>query len=284
METADRTRTAGARLEPQRLLGTAPSAAFAPAGSSGERVFFAERLALFARIACLASSGFLVMRIVLNAAGGAEHPGRAARSIPGVSPGRDADPPAPSGSWPAAAPSSDRGLRRLDAAGTIAAAFAYALMESTMPLPWRPDQLVLLILNAVLLGRAALVPSDPRRTAWISAVAVAPIPFVTFFLFRGASFGDLLPGRRRHASDALGDLHRPARDAHLERDLPPSPLDSPRAAARANTRSSRRSAKAGWASSTAPSTRCCGARRRSSCSPRRAPARRICGASSGRRS
>jgi eukaryotic-like serine/threonine-protein kinase len=185
--------TPATRVEPLRLLGTAPSAAFAPAGPSGERDFLAERLALFGRIACLASSGFLVMRLVLNAVAqqSAKH--------------------APLEAFPVfhlvatailflvwilagSRTFSERDLRRLDAAGTIAAAFAYALMASTMPLPWRPDQLVLLILNAVLLGRAALVPSEPHRTAWISAVSVAPIPVVTFFLFRGAVFGDLLPG------------------------------------------------------------------------------------------
>ena len=46
----------------------------------------------------------------------------------------------------------------------------------TMSVAWRPDQLVLLIANAVLLGRAALVPSEPRRTTWISAASVAAIP------------------------------------------------------------------------------------------------------------
>jgi eukaryotic-like serine/threonine-protein kinase len=190
---AEGSRTPATRVEPLRLLGTAPSAAFAPTGPSGERDFLAERLALFARIACLASSGFLVMRLVLNAVAT-----RSARHSP-----LEAFPVFHLVAtailfliWILAGSRalSDRGLRRLDAAGTIAAAFAYALMESTMPLPWRPDQLVLLILNAVLLGRAALVPSAPRRTAWISAASVAPIPVVTFLLFRGAVFGDLLPG------------------------------------------------------------------------------------------
>ena len=67
MPTIEESRTVETRVEPMRLLGTAPSAAFAPAGPSGEREFLAERLALFARVACLASSGFLLMRIVLNA-------------------------------------------------------------------------------------------------------------------------------------------------------------------------------------------------------------------------
>jgi serine/threonine protein kinase len=60
-----------------------------------------------------------------------------------------------------------------------------------MPLSWRPDLLVLLILNAVLLGRAALVPSEPRRTAWISAASVVAIPFVPVETFRRSPSGDL---------------------------------------------------------------------------------------------
>jgi eukaryotic-like serine/threonine-protein kinase len=177
--------TEGSRVEPLRLRGSDPTVAFAPSGPSGERDFFAERLSLFGRIACLASSGFLVMRLALNAV-----------SKPGT--GRFA----PFGQFPffhlaatailffvwilaGSRAFSDRGLRRLDAWGTIGAALAYALMALTLPLAWRPDQLDLLILNAVLLGRAALVPSDPRRTAWISAASVVAIPIVTYFLFRG---------------------------------------------------------------------------------------------------
>ena len=182
------------RVEAARMRGSTPPAAFAPTNASGERDFLAERLALFARIACLASSGFLLMRVVLNAV--AERSARhaplerfpifhlAATAILLLV-------------WLLAGSRafSNRGLRRLDAAGTIAAALAYVMMILTMPIPWRPDQLVLLILSATLLGRAALVPSEPRRTAWISAASVAAIPFATFFLFREVPRElDLVPG------------------------------------------------------------------------------------------
>lgn len=181
------------RVEPLRLLGTAPSAAFAPSGPSSERDFLAERLALFGRIACLASGGFLLMRVALNAL--------ATRSA-----GHAALEGFPAAHFVATGilfliwflagsrALSERRLRRLDATGTIAAALAYAMMVVTMPVSWRPDQLVLLILNAVLLGRAALVPSDPHRTAWISTGSVAAIPVVTFFLFRGNPSPDFLVG------------------------------------------------------------------------------------------
>jgi serine/threonine-protein kinase len=190
---SDASRSSLTRVEAARMRGSTPPAAFAPTDPSGEREFLAERLALFARIACLASSGFLLMRVVLNAV--AE---RSARS-------------APLEKFPVfhlvataillsvwllagSRAFSNRGLRRLDAAGTIAAALAYNVMAWTMPLSWRSDQLVLLILSAVLLGRAALVPSEPRRTALISAASVAPIPFVTFLIFRANPPGDLVPG------------------------------------------------------------------------------------------
>ena len=190
---SDASRSSLTRVEAARMRGSTPPAAFAPTDASGERDFLAERLALFARIACLASSGFLLMRIVLNAV--AE---RSARHAP-----LERFPVFHlvatvifSSVWLLAGSHafSNRGLRRLDAAGTIAAALAYNVMAWTMPLSWRSDQLVLLILSAVLLGRAALVPSEPRRTAWISTASVAPIPFVTFLIFRANPPGDLVPG------------------------------------------------------------------------------------------
>jgi len=179
-------RTAFAHVEAARVRGSESSAAFAPTGPSAERDFLAERLALFARIACLASTGFFVMRLVLDALWNLEsfpwfH--LAATVIFLVM-------------WVLAGSRalSNRGLRQLDAAGTTAAALAYAMMIPTMTVALRPDQLVLLIANAVLLGRAALVPSEPRRTAWISASSVVAIPVVTLFTFVRTAPHGLVPG------------------------------------------------------------------------------------------
>jgi eukaryotic-like serine/threonine-protein kinase len=178
-------------VEAARMRGSTPPAAFAPTDASGERDFLAERLALFARIACLASSGFLVVGVVLNAV--AERGGRRAPAerLPVFHVVATAFLLV---IWLVAGSRrlSNRGLRRLDAAGTIAAGLAYVVMASMMPFSWRPDLLVLLILNAVLLGRAALVPSEPRRTAWISAASVVAIPFATLLIFR-ANPTDYLP-------------------------------------------------------------------------------------------
>ncbi len=185
----EETRTPHAHIEAARVRGSEPTAAFAPSGPTGSREFLAERLALFGRVACLASSGFLLMRLAITASlrGNvfenfpvAHLAATAILFLVWILAGNRAF--------------SDRGLRRLDAAGTIAASLAYAMMVVTMPLAWRPDQLVLLILNAVLLGRAAFVPSEPRRTAWISASSVAAMPIVTFLLLRASASRELPTG------------------------------------------------------------------------------------------
>src|SRR5262249_46769621 len=181
--------TFSTRVEPAWLRGSDADAVFAPRGPSGERDFFAERLALFGRIACLASGGFFVMRVAISffskhsLLGDFSLPHLAATIIFLVV-------------WLLAGSGafSDLGLRRIDAAGTITAAFAYEMMVLTMLVTWRPDQLVLLILNAVLLGRAALIPSEPRRTVWISSVSVAAMPVVTALLIRKNPLGDLTVG------------------------------------------------------------------------------------------
>ena len=192
-ERSDATRTTIAHVEAARLRGSEPSAGYAPTSPTGAREFFAERLALFARVATLASTGFLVMRVVLNVV--ALHSARGA-PLEGFPTFHLAATIFLALVWRLAGSRrlSDRGLRTVDAGGTIAAACAYALMIPTMPVSWRPDQLVLLILNAVLLGRAALVPSPPRRTAWISGASVASLPFLTFVLFRRHPTPELMAG------------------------------------------------------------------------------------------
>jgi eukaryotic-like serine/threonine-protein kinase len=182
---AERARTVLEHVEPARLRGSEPPIAFAPSGPSGERDFLAERLALFGQIAFIASTGFLIMRVILDATA---RPGRTS-AFDYVPTFHVAATAILLLIWILAGSRrfSEGGLRRLDEAGTIGASLGYALMAWTMPLVWRPDQLVLLILNALLLGRAALVPSEPRRTAWISIASVAAVPAVAFLLFRGTA-------------------------------------------------------------------------------------------------
>lgn len=175
----------GAHIQPVRVRGSEPAAALAPVGPSAERDFLAERLAFFSKIACLASTGFLIMRLTIDAAAGR-----------GVLPFHIAH---LTGTvillfvWILAGSRgfSGIGLRCLDAAGTIAASLAYVAMVSTMPPETRPHQLVLLILNAVLVGRAALVPSEPRRTLWISVASTGALPIATFLAFRSNAPADV---------------------------------------------------------------------------------------------
>jgi hypothetical protein len=124
------------RIQAARVRGSEPADVVAPSGPTGERGFFAERLSLFARIACTASAGFLVMRVVMNAL--SDRVALPRESFPW---------------WHLAATATfffvwifasgrtftARGLRRLDAGGTILAAVDYAFMATTMPLSWRPD-------------------------------------------------------------------------------------------------------------------------------------------------
>jgi serine/threonine-protein kinase len=88
---------------------------------------------------------------------------------------------------------SFRALLRVDAAATVATCWACALMALDTPVSWRLDLVSLLILNAVLFSRAALVPSTPGRTAWISAAAAAPVPAVAFLLLSGNMLSNVKP-------------------------------------------------------------------------------------------
>ena len=60
-----------------------------------------------------------------------------------------------------------------------------------LPLAYRPDLLAVLFLFAMLLYRAAVVPSAPRRTVWIGALAAAPVVLMTYWRY---AKGPLPPG------------------------------------------------------------------------------------------
>ena len=167
--------------------GADSDAAVCPADSGGDRDFLSERLAMYARATFLASLGFFV----------------AGFAIAALWPALAGSPPSLSQpqilfhlaaiavllvTWIGARQPGlpEPALRLLDAGGTIAALALYACMGAAMPLAWRPEMLILLIANSVLLYRAAIVPSEPRRTAWVSALSSIPIPFVAFSLYSSA--------------------------------------------------------------------------------------------------
>jgi len=74
-------------------------------------------------------------------------------------------------------------LRTIDGLGTCLAMWGILGLCAMNPVVLRPDLLAVIGLMGVLLYRAALIPSEPRRTAWISGVAVAPLPFMTYAIY-----------------------------------------------------------------------------------------------------
>lgn len=155
-----------------------------PLDSSGEVDFLRERLALYARATLLAAAGFWVAGFVIELlwpprVGAASSLARpdilfhlAACAVLAVM-------------WLATRQPglSERSLSVLDSGGTVATLALFACMTASMPRAWRPESLFLLIVLAVLLTRAALVPSRPARTAWISAAAAAPAPLLAFWVY-----------------------------------------------------------------------------------------------------
>jgi len=74
-------------------------------------------------------------------------------------------------------------LRRIDAAGTVLASLGTIGACFSIPAVQRPELLTLLSLFPFLLYRAAIVPSEPRRTAWIGVCAAAPVVLMTYMLY-----------------------------------------------------------------------------------------------------
>jgi hypothetical protein len=160
----------------------------APSDSSGERDFLGERLALFARATFTASLGFFAAGFLINAFWPAIEGSALSIARPdmifhlaGVA--------VLLVMWLAARQPglSEAALRRIDAVGTVGTIALFVCMGANMPLGWRPEMLVLLVANSILLYRAAVVPSAPRRTAVISLAASLPIPMLAFVLYSTAA-------------------------------------------------------------------------------------------------
>jgi serine/threonine-protein kinase len=74
-------------------------------------------------------------------------------------------------------------LHATDSIGTLSTFALFACMAGSMPAGWRPEMLFLLILMTILLYRAAIVPSHPGRTAWISTLSAAPAPILAAVIY-----------------------------------------------------------------------------------------------------
>ena len=167
--------------------GAEPGQAQAPLDSAGERDFLAERLSLyFSATLCAAAGFFLAGRVIYTL-----WPARVARPVSLTEPFLIFHLAAIAAllvMWLAVRQPglSQRALGAMDAFGTIAALGLLSAMSGNMPASWRPETVVLLASMAILLYRAAIVPSAPLRTAWISTLAVLSIPFVAYRI-HGAS-------------------------------------------------------------------------------------------------
>ena len=152
-----------------------------PWSSEESREFLQERIAHFAFVVLLASVLIFVSGWVIDLVW---YPGRLAGGLPLSAPyffnlgwaavllamwlaTRGATVPGPA-------------LRLLDAGGTFAVS-AIALAQCfSASFALRPDILAVVALFMLLLYRAAVVPSDVRRTAWIGTLCAAPLPVLTY--------------------------------------------------------------------------------------------------------
>ena len=93
-------------------------------------------------------------------------------------------------------------LHILDGAGTVLACILEIAMSFALPMELRPDLLAVIGVFGLLLYRAAIVPSDPRRTAWIGVLSALPLPIATYLSYARAGLTSL-PHPAAYASYAL---------------------------------------------------------------------------------
>jgi serine/threonine-protein kinase len=186
--------------EPNRKIfqcrGAESDMAAVPLDSSGERDFLRERVGLYALATLVGSVAFFLAAFLIEGLwppriGAAVSVGRpdllfhlAACAVlflmwittrqPGL---------------------SASALQFADGAGTIATFALYACMAGSMPAAWRPEMLYLLVVITVLFYRAAIVPSAPLRTAWISALSAAPAPILAAVIYKRQEFAEVSRGQ-----------------------------------------------------------------------------------------
>jgi serine/threonine-protein kinase len=150
-------------------------------GSEESREFLQERLRRFSGLILVISAGFFVAGWVIAFLW---TPGELVRGLPVATPQlfhlgwlavllamwlatRAAALPGPVLQW-------------IDAGGVILVCGLEIVMCFYLPILLRPDLLAALALIGVLLYRAAIIPSEPRRTAWIGAAVAVLLPIFTY--------------------------------------------------------------------------------------------------------
>ncbi|HKD16388.1 MAG TPA: serine/threonine-protein kinase [Thermoanaerobaculia bacterium] len=74
-------------------------------------------------------------------------------------------------------------VRMLDSGGVIISSWGMTANAFTIPLNLRPDLVAIVSFFGFLLYRAAVVPSEPKRTAWIGLLSALPLPVMTFLFY-----------------------------------------------------------------------------------------------------
>ena len=74
-------------------------------------------------------------------------------------------------------------LRAVDAGGNVLACWALIAMCFGFPLSYRPDLIAVIGLFGTHFYRAAVVPSEPSRTAWIAGLSFLPLPVFTLLSY-----------------------------------------------------------------------------------------------------
>jgi eukaryotic-like serine/threonine-protein kinase len=163
---------------------TRPTAAPSPWGSEESRDFLQERLCRFARIVFLVSLPFFFAGWLIDLGW---YPSALERGMPltrthflnlgwlgvllvmwlttrrGALPGPV--------------------LTLIDTAGVFLVCEIELGMCFSLPVLFRPDLLAVVALIGILLYRAAIVPSDPVRTAWLGVACAAPLPVLTYLAY-----------------------------------------------------------------------------------------------------
>jgi hypothetical protein len=171
----------GGFIKRLQCRGAEPDQAPAPLDSASERDFLSERLSLYFSATLAAATGFFLAGRVIYTV----WPSRVAHTVSLTEPFLLFHLAAIAlllVMWLAVRQPelSPRTLHAMDAFGTIASLGLFSTMSANMPAVWRPETIALLASLAILLYRAAIVPSAPRRTAWISSLAVLPIPLAAY--------------------------------------------------------------------------------------------------------
>jgi serine/threonine-protein kinase len=82
-------------------------------------------------------------------------------------------------------------LRLIEGVGVFLLSLAMQGRAFTLSTEYRPDSLAMLSLFALLLYRAAVIPSEPARTTRIGILAVAPVPVLTYLVYLRAARSDI---------------------------------------------------------------------------------------------